>query len=315
MINSKYRYHHIENVWIYVQTSDKLSQNSVLSEVEQFSIVVISKDFNPEKYETLTKIFVKIYLKTGEIQRLLSYYLSVLINGSFSVTEDLHNNCQKFNFEDYDDLEVIHSKSGIKSVIKMFGLDIILIYTALILKKRVAVYHHRLDTLIQFIRVLPTLVWHRKDCYQSLYPCVDINCPQELNELQSHNHFIAGFLESDVENRTDLYDIYVNLAAVEITVNHTSKEVFQMTKTHKEIAVFMTRQADNPSNSDVDVIQQICDKNLELIKNLKLMANIAEESDKGTDSQKVTLEAIKEKKLNHNLENFLWNLAVAENMV
>ena len=283
--------------------------------MEQFSVVVISKDFNPEKYDILTKLFGKIYLKTGEIQRLLSYYLSVLINGSFNVTEDLQNNCQKFNFDDYDSLEVIHSKSGIKSVIKMFGLDIILIYTALILKRRIAVYHHRLDTLLQFIRVLPALVWHRKDCFQCLYPCVDINCAQELNELQSHNHFIAGFLESDVENQNDLYDIYVNLAAVEITVSHTSKEMFQMTKTHKEIAVFMTRQADNPSNSDVDVIQNICDKNIELIRNLKVMANIAEETDSGTDAQRVTIEAIKQKNLNHNLENFLWNLAVAENMV
>ena len=315
MITSKYHYHHIDNVWIYIQTSDQLVQNSVLQEVNQFSVVVVSKDFNPEKYETLSKIFVKIYSKTGEIQRLLSYYLSVLITGSFSVSEDLQNNCQKFNFDDYESMEAIHSKTGIKSVIKMFGLDIILIYTALVLKKRIAVYHHRLETLLQLIRVLPALVWHRKDCFESLYPCIDISCGQEMNELQTRSHFIAGFLESDVENRNDLYDIYVNLAAVEITVSHTSKEVFQMTKTHKEIAVFMTRQADNPSNSDVDVVREICDKNIELIKNLKIMANINEELESGSDRQRITLEALKQKKLNHNLETFLWNLAVAENLV
>ena len=194
----------------------------------------------------------------------------------------------------------------------MFGLDIILIYTALILKRRIAVYHHKLETLLQFIRVLPALVWHRPDCYQALYPCVDINCTPEIQELQSRSHFIAGFLESDVENRTDLYDIFVNLAALEISVSHTSKEVFQMTKTHKEIAVFLTRNADNSSMSDLDVMREIKTKNLELIKNLKIMANIDDENKK---QSVVTIEALKERKLNHNLETFLWNLAVAENLV
>lgn len=193
----------------------------------------------------------------------------------------------------------------------MFGLDIILIYTALVLKRRIAVYHYRLETLLQFIRVLPALVWHRPDCYQALYPCVDINSGPEMCQIESNCHYIAGFLDSDVENRTQLYDIFVNLAALEITVSHPSKEVFQMTKTHKEIAVFLTRNADNPSMSDLDVMREIKTKNLELIKNLKIMANIDE-----SDSQSVvTIEALKERKLNPNLETFLCNLAIADNLV
>ena len=251
----------------------------------------------------------KVYSKTGETQRLLSYYLSDLIKGSFTVGEELQNNSNKFNYEDYEQLEAIHSKSCVKSVIKMFGLDVILIYTALILKKRIAVYHHKLETLLQFIRVLPALVCHRTDAYQSLYPCVDINCSAEMSELESHSHYIAGFLESDVENRTDLYDIFVNLAALEITVSQSSKEYFQMTKTHKEIAVFLTRNADNQSLSDLDVMREIKVKNLELIKNLKIMANIEDDN-----QSVVTIEALRERKLNHNLETFLWNLAVAEEL-
>jgi len=235
--------------------------------------VIIAKDFNPEKYETLTKIFVKIYLKSGQIERLLSYYLTLLIKGSFRVSEDQLNNCKKFNLEDYESVDTIHAKSTIKSVIKMFGLDVILIYTALVLKRRVVVYHHKLDPLLQFIRVLPVFVWHRPDAYQMLYPCVELSSTTEIQDLQSHTHYIAGFLESDVQSGSDLYDIYVNLAAIEITVSHTSKDVFAMTKTHKEIAVFMTRQADSHTTTDSDLIRDICDKNLELIKNLKTDGN------------------------------------------
>ncbi len=308
-MNSRYRYYHYQNVWIYISTSEPLINNLVLIDVKQFSIAIIAKDFNPEKYETLINIFSKTYLKTGDISKLLSYYLSVLINGSF-ISEE---NNLKFNCEDYDKLEIMASKLPIKSIIKMFGLDIILIYTALILKKRIAVYHHKLETLLQFIRTLPSFVWHRNDCYKILYPCVELSSSLELQELKSSNHYVAGFLESDIENRTDLYDIYVNLAAVEITVSHTSKDVFSMTKTHKDIAVFMTRQADINSNSDIDVIKEIMGKTNELIKTLKLMGDLVEGQE---DKKKViTLEALKEKKLAPNLQNFLWNLSIAENLI
>jgi len=308
VLNSRYRYYHYQTVWIYIYTSETITNNSILNDVKQFSIAVISKDFNPEKYETLIKIFSQTYYKTADISKLLSYYLSVLINGSF-VSEETNS---KFNYEDYDQMKIMASKSPIKTIIKMFGLDIILIYTALILKKRIAVYHHKLETLLQFIRALPAFVWHRIDSNQILYPCVELSSQLELQELKLLNHYVAGFLESDIENRNDLYDIYVNLAAVEITVSHTSKDVFCMTKTHKDIAVFMTRQADIANNSDMDVIKEIMAKTNELIKTLKLMGDVVEGQEDRT--KPITLEALKEKKLAPNLENFLWNLAVAENL-
>ncbi|CAG2109975.1 unnamed protein product [Medioppia subpectinata] len=331
----RFHYHHFDNVWIYRHSSEApLQTGPAVSPAKQFSIVIAAKDFNPEKYEMLTKIFVKIYVKTGEIQRLLAYYLTLLIHGSFTVSEDQMNNCKRFNLDDYESVApaVVHNRSpiGIKSVIKMFGLDVILIYTALILKRRVVVYHHKLDTLLQFVRVLPAFVWHRwPDCYQILYPCVELQSPAEIGDLTARRHYIAGFLDTDVESRTDLYDIYVNLAAIEITVSHGSRDAFAMTKTHKEIAVFMTRQADRETNTNWDLIQDICDKNRELIETLKRMAtasakssparegSVGEEevlSPETTVGPTLTLEALKERKLNPNLENFLWNLAVAENL-
>lgn len=37
----------------------------------------------------------------------------------------------------------------VAELIKMFGLETILIYTALLLKKRIVVYHHSLEALLK----------------------------------------------------------------------------------------------------------------------------------------------------------------------
>ena len=35
--------------------------------------------------------------------------------------------------------------------------------------------------------------------------------------------YVAGFVDSEVSNRTDLFDVYVNLPDSEITVSHNAK--------------------------------------------------------------------------------------------
>lgn len=42
-----------------------------------------------------------------------------------------------------------------------------------------------------------------------------------------------------------------------------------MTKTHKDIAVFMVQLADNPTVSETQMIREVADKTLELLNQLK----------------------------------------------
>lgn len=308
-------YHHYS--WIYICLTDVSSQlknqniNNGLSDslelpqVSGYIVVLVAKDFNPEKYEAMTKLLSESYQKSLSTARLLELYLGVVVEGSCSLGEN-----GTFYHHDYEQKKIMATNSSMKQIIKTFNLDVILIYTALILKKRIVVYHHKLEALLTFIRALPAFIWHRQNWDDILYPNVDLMSKAEVDELKSLTHYVAGCTDNSIESKVDLYDIYVNLAAVEITVAHHAKDAFAMTKTHKEIAVLMKRQAEISSNSDLDIIKEIASKTKELISTLKSLAGSINED----NSEVVTLQRLKERKLAPALENFLWNLTVAEKL-
>ena len=66
-------------------------------QVTHVSIVLVTKDFNPEKYEILCRILLKKYRKSGNPAKLLESYLSVLTRGSCSTEEN-----GQFSVQDYD---------------------------------------------------------------------------------------------------------------------------------------------------------------------------------------------------------------------
>lgn len=57
-------------------------------------------------------------------------------------------------------------------------------------------------------RTLPLLVWHRQN-WNIVYPNVDLN-DLELDDLATHSTYIAGFTDTAVEGRSDLYDLFIN---------------------------------------------------------------------------------------------------------
>ncbi len=57
-------------------------------------------------------------------------------------------------------------------------------------------------------RTLPLLVLHRKN-WDIVYPQLELE-EAELADLLQHGTYVAGFTDSTVEGRTDLYDLFVN---------------------------------------------------------------------------------------------------------
>lgn len=293
-------YGHYENSWYYLHTTEVCDADN-LPKVKQFVLVLWTRDFNPEKYEILCRILSKTYCKTGSPAAIVKLYLSVVTRGSCSMEEN-----GTFLVKDFEQKRAF-ADAGIKAVINMFKLETILIYTAMILKKRVVVYHHKLDCLLNFMRVLPAFVWHRQN-WDILYPYVDLNS-QEINDLKTSNSYAAGFLDASVESRSDLYDVFVNLAAMELTIAPHAKEAFAMSKTHKDIAIFMVHCAEDEELNNHQVIQEISNKTMELLSHLRSLA-----AGDGNEAF-LTLETLKEHRLAPALENFLFNLAIAENLI
>ncbi|KAI2805500.1 Protein fam45a [Blomia tropicalis] len=217
-------------------------------------------------------------------------------------------------------LSISSNSNSLKKIIKLFHLDVILIYTALLLKRKIVVYHHSQSKLLEFMSALPFFVSHRIECPDdTFYPNLDLHCPEQIEHIKGQAHYIATFYDSKVEEHEDLYDMYVNLAAVEITISHKSREVFSMTKTHKEIAMALVRVAENESSNDENVINEIIKKTSELRNSLfqiarKNLNDFENESIEINMPQRISRKTLKQSILSPNLEMFFWNFAIAEGM-
>lgn len=84
-----------------------------------------------------------------------------------------------------------------------------------------------------------------------------------------------------------------------------------MTKTHKEIALFLVQLSENQTYTEAQIISEIADKTRDLLTQLTSIAKSESNEKRKTISARI----IKEKNLAPAVENFLINLAIAENFV
>merc|ERR1712224_377978 len=146
----------------------------------------------------------------------------------------------KFSLLDHDSRRALLA-TPIKELVTRFDVEAILIWTALLLKKRVLVYGDNLQLLLHVIRSFPVLVWHRRN-WNILRPYI-VGEGLEVDELQGAGVYCAGVLDSSFANRVDLYDLFVDIPGESITVADHAKTFFGMTSIHKDIANFMVEAA------------------------------------------------------------------------
>ncbi|KAG9344242.1 hypothetical protein JZ751_010911 [Albula glossodonta] len=258
--------------------------------VTHFSIVLTAKDFNPEKYAALSRVLCRMYSKHGSPVRMMEGYIAVLTKGMCQSDEN-----GSFLIKDYDARKA-YLAGSIKDVVSQFGMESIILYTALMLKKRVVVHHPRIEALLEFTRVLPALTWHRKD-WSILHPYVHLN-ETELESLRLCTGYVAGFVDPEISNRSDLFDVYVNLP----------DKAMLMGKLHKDIGLLMVQSAEHADKTDSQVIKDISVKTKEILASL---TSLAEEC----DNSKITLEILKQRRFPSATESFLFHLAAAEQLL
>ncbi|NXW29562.1 FA45A protein, partial [Phaetusa simplex] len=152
----------------------------------------------------------RIYLKHGSPVKMMESYIAVLTKGICQSEEN-----GSFLSKDFDARKA-YLAGSIKDIVSQFGMETVILYTALMLKKRIVVYHPRIEAIQEFTRTLPALVWHRQDwsILHSYILILPVFCSLG---------YIAGFTDSEVSSRPDLYDVYVNLADSEITISPVVK--------------------------------------------------------------------------------------------
>ncbi|XP_060260726.1 DENN domain-containing protein 10 isoform X4 [Ovis aries] len=298
-----------------------------------------------------------MYLKHGSPVKMMESYIAVLTKGICQSEEN-----GSFLSKDFDTRKA-YLAGSIKDIVSQFGMETVILHTALMLKKRIVVYHPKIEAVQEFTRTLPALVWHRQDWtilhsyvhldadeLEALQMCPDqivkicLQCgrpgfnpwvgkipwrkawqptvfwpgefpwtkePGGLHSLELQRGYIAGFVDLEVSNRSDLYDVFVNLADSEITIAPLAKEAMTMGKLHKEIGQLIVQSAEDPEKSDSQVIQDISLKTKEIFTNLAPFSEVSDDGEKRV----LNYEALKQRRFPPATENFLYHLAAAEQML
>jgi hypothetical protein len=287
----------MQQTWYYLNNFT-VGENSSLPMVTTFCVVVLAKEFNPEKYQHLCGIFGAAYLATGSPVTIVTHFLSVFTRGQIVQPPAF---CQPFSVKDYD-IQKAYTGCSFRDLVQQFGVESILIYTAALLKKRIVVYAASLDSLLKTCRTVPLFVWHRQN-WGVVYPQLSLEHKGEMEELAKHGTYVAGFLDASVQGRTDLYDLFVNVPAASITVAPHAKDSFMMTKLHKDIAMHMIQCVQSEDHTDTSTIKEVSKKTTDLINKVKGLA---------PEGSKISLELLRKRKMNPATETFLFSLASAE---
>ncbi|XP_018579887.1 protein FAM45A [Anoplophora glabripennis] len=274
------------NLWMYIQ--------NYFHKQKLTALIVVAEEFIPDKYKLLCDILEKKYTKTSSPVELVKLYINLISGKSIYYQEN--------GSEIGLDLKARSTEVGIKDLISNFGLEIILIYNAILLKRRILIYHHDIEKLQKKMAPMTYLIPFR-NLKDYLLPWIE-----NINELKGCSFYLAGTTEKNALSNERYYDLYVNLLENEITISKAAKDCFTMAKIHKDIALFLVQLSESDL-SEIKVIEQIQNKTKDVVQQLYSIAV-------SRDNKKmVTMNDLKSKKYSPPLENFLFNMAVAENIM
>eukprot|EP00004_Rigifila_ramosa_P009545 TRINITY_DN2111_c0_g1_i1.p1 TRINITY_DN2111_c0_g1~~TRINITY_DN2111_c0_g1_i1.p1 ORF type:complete len:348 (-),score=93.28 TRINITY_DN2111_c0_g1_i1:32-1075(-) len=282
----------------FLVTSNPTPEGSALPRVVCFAVCIVSKVFDPERAQALAAILSAAYLRTGSPLKVMEGFLRVFTAGDYDGGKD-----GKFSLAQFDARRAL-LVSPLKTLIKTLGIETIIVWVGLLLKKRVVVYCDNLGRLVSLVRAMPLLVWHRQN-WNILTPFVNIN-ENELADLKPP--YVVGSTDARIRGREDLFDVLVDVSGQRVTVSDAAKNDFSMGSFHKELASFLTTAADDDKIADQDLVRGLAQRVKKLLENLLSLA-VEEDGQK-----KITLEILQQKKLANNMDRFLYNVALAENM-
>jgi len=291
------RYSKYKGSWHYssviIINNDNISVK--FQKIHSVAVCIVSEIFNPAKYQQLIEIFQKQYLEHTPNSPLpiLSSYLSVFTTG------------KTLTFHDSDFENKRAFISPVKEIFTLFGLDAILIWQAMLQKKRIFVYSNKLSDLLALVRSFPLLgSWHRQN-FDLLRPFTGLT-KVEIADLQSAGVYVAGVTDQKAVNYKELYDLFVDVPNHTCIIGENAKNDFIMTKYHKDLAEKFVKCAEE--KKDHDVIKEIATQTKELISSLLALQT------KYDDGTYITLEGLQEKKLAPNMDRFLFGIALAEGL-
>ena len=232
-----------------------------------------SAGYFPAKYNELCKILLKAYTDADPPHSpipLMQIYLSVLTTNSYSGP-----------FGSYAESSFDPRRAMIaplKYLVQSFGAASIDIWIAMLLKKRVFVYHPRTSEVMNLVKIFPLLgAWHRQDV-SLLRPLVTLSSPAEMADLTAAGVYVAGLTDPDCINKKDMFDLCINAETKTFTWGAAGAgagedgrpPAFALTKFHRTTAeAFATAAATETDQGMIKLVAQTTKEFLDKLAALK----------------------------------------------
>jgi len=293
--STTFRFSKFKNEWQYFQSF--VVVNKPNTKVLKAAVCVVSQIFNPAKFAVLLNLFGQLYLEDCSPTPVLQAYLSVFITGK---TETKYGN---FIDKEWDDRRAFISP--VKKTFELFGIETILIWVAMITRKRVMVYADKVEDLQNLIRSFPLIgAWHRQN-WDLLRPFINLT-EAELADCRDAGVFVAGCTDASCSNYKEMYDLFIDVTSKSFSIGDSARGDFALAKFHKELITGFLKSASE--DTDQNVIKNMA------LKTKELLANLETFKVEHSDGKYVTLEDLQKLKLPANMDRFLFNVALAEGM-
>jgi len=277
--------------WIYITTQAAQGKHLV-----SVSICLFTTTFNPEKYFQLCNLMAETFLRSKSATQILDVFLAVLTTAKY----------EGFNSEEWDAKKDHFLSSPLLDVVKLFEESSWMIWSAILMKKRVAVYADNQDQLQKIVRALPLFVLHRQD-WSLLRPIVDLSNHHEMEDLAKAGVYIAGFSDSIIHQREELFDILLDVVAQTVTIAEHAQDDFVQTDFHKTFSSFFLQGVEATRTeglTDQKFVIAVKKKTGDLLGRLQGLKQ----------DGYISFSKLHEQKLPPNMDKFLYSVASAEGM-
>lgn len=298
--------------------------------VTSFSICLCAKDYFPKMYQScLTSAFARVYLNSGfDPVQMLQAYISVFGSGKYR---------QEFSSASFD--KRMSKVGNLSLLVSLFGgasasvstggssggggggvSDVAIeeafcrIWTAVLLRKRVLVYSDKIYELNMIVDAFPCLCWHRANSKQQfnqmIRPFVNLNCAEEVKDLENMGVFIAGV--NTEAKKSVKYDLFVDVSRRETIVSDQAANDFRLTKIHRDMfaaiqAHVEEQEKENEKPSNQALIRIVAEHTQSVIEKLKAI----KESNEGALSLSILQTVSKQP----DTQRFLYNIAQSEGLL
>ena len=227
------------DMWFFTLARDRKPPGEadvVHAAVSRFAIFLGSSVFDPERYEALLRVLLRAFeAEGGSPLALLQRVLSVHTKGSASAPGGSDFVASRF------DAAAARVACPFTAVLRSVGVEgAATLWGAMLLKARIAVYGPDVRGLLAAVRTLPLFAWHRAR-WEVLRPLCALTHPSELDDLKGAGTFVAGFLDGDIAERAELYDVLFDVKSGEVRLSPGAAFVAPPPAIAKEIAAALKK--------------------------------------------------------------------------